>query len=191
MTSSERSSRHGAEPEQALTRAHHFLHEAFRAWDQPEAAAGVQVEFSPRMRSSLGRCYPDRRLIRLHQRLRSSDASPLLREVVCHEAAHIVAFERHGGEIRPHGPEWVRLVQAAEVPARTKIPCEVELSSDPPRSSGTVYEHRCPVCHATRHAKRPVPQWRCAACVEAGLPGALRITSQPSQALTGRSEVGL
>jgi hypothetical protein len=41
------------------------------------------------------------------------------------------------------------------------------------------YIHRCPVCHLQRIAWRRVRQWRCAACVEAGPPGRLEISSQP------------
>jgi ribosomal protein L37AE/L43A len=40
--------------------------------------------------------------------------------------------------------------------------------------------HRCPVCHSVRRAKRPVQQWRCRSCHEAGLNGCLEITSHPA-----------
>jgi hypothetical protein len=38
-----------------------------------------------------------------------------------------------------------------------------------------LYIHRCPVCQAEHIAWRAVRRWRCAACVEAGLDGALEI----------------
>ncbi len=39
-----------------------------------------------------------------------------------------------------------------------------------------MWEHQCPVCRLRRLARRPVPQWRCAACREAGLEGELVVT---------------
>lgn len=173
----------------AETRARASLRSAFDAWGESDAAANVRLEFSTRMTSSLGRCYPDRQLIRLHEDLRDRDAQQVLHEVICHEAAHIVAFERHGRGIRPHGPEWADLVRAAGVPARTRIPCEVELDAGTngrARSQAT-YEHRCPVCQTVRYAKRPVRRWRCAACVEAGLSGELQIVSRPSDSPQDRA----
>lgn len=166
----------------AEARARAALRSAFDAWGEADAAANVRVEFSSRMTSSLGRCYPDRHLIRLHEDLRERDARQVLHEVICHEAAHIVAFERHGRDIRPHGPEWAELVRAAGVPARTKIPCDVELGSAENGRTGArlTYEHRCPVCQTVRYAKCPVRAWRCAACTEAGLSGELRIVSRPA-----------
>lgn len=166
----------------AQARARRMLRAAFAEWGLAGGDEDVRLEFSPRMTVSLGRCYPDRRLIRLHEGLRRSDVEEVLREVVYHEAAHIVAFEKHGRGIRPHGPEWVRLMRAVGIPARTRIACDIELGSLPDRDRGRrlTYEHRCPVCQTVRHAERPVRQWRCAACVEVGLSGELRITSRPS-----------
>ena len=43
-----------------------------------------------------------------------------------------------------------------------------------------LYQHRCPVCSASRVARRPVRRWRCRACRESGLEGALEISTQPS-----------
>jgi ribosomal protein L37AE/L43A len=37
------------------------------------------------------------------------------------------------------------------------------------------YEHRCPVCHAVRFARRRMSQWRCRECVTVGLPGLLEV----------------
>ncbi len=39
--------------------------------------------------------------------------------------------------------------------------------------------HRCPVCQASRSARRAVHRWRCAACVRAGLNGLLLIERVP------------
>jgi ribosomal protein L37AE/L43A len=38
------------------------------------------------------------------------------------------------------------------------------------------WEHRCPVCRASRLAMRPFRRWRCAACRMRGRDGTLEIT---------------
>ncbi len=44
------------------------------------------------------------------------------------------------------------------------------------RQARAMWEHHCPVCQLGKLARRPVPQWRCADCREAGLKGELVIT---------------
>jgi predicted SprT family Zn-dependent metalloprotease len=100
--------------------------------------------------------------------------------VLCHEVAHLAARDLYGHGCQPHGREWVALVRAAGFDPRRRIPW----SAPSPPAQRTApqrrqYIHRCPVCHLQRIALRPVRRWRCAACVEAGLPGRLEISSQP------------
>ena len=38
------------------------------------------------------------------------------------------------------------------------------------------YEHRYPVCHAARFARRRMSHWRCRECVTYGLPGVLEVS---------------
>ena len=156
--------------------------EAFRRWRVPaDVANEVTVEFSPRLRSSLGICYPERKLIRLHPFLARQENVRLLREVVCHEAAHIAAPFRSGQRVKPHGPEWQALVrQCGYNPrVRLRVPEFLAQRQKPKRSSKgrARFEHRCPVCQTSRLASRPQPRWRCADCVDAGLGGKLAITS--------------
>jgi predicted SprT family Zn-dependent metalloprotease len=169
---------------EALERAHRSLRGAYEAWGSPGDAQGIRLEFSGRMTTSLGRCYPTRRLIRLNDALTPQSAADLLHEVVCHEAAHIVAYERHGRSIRPHGHEWASLLVELDVPARARIPCDVELDAvlNKRRRRSLRFEHRCTVCQAVRYARRAYPRWRCATCVSAGLSGTLRIVSHPKGA---------
>ena len=98
-------------------------------------------------------------------------------EVLCHELAHVAAYELHGRRHRPHGPEWAALMQAAgfEPRARARLTHDVSALLVAPRR-GSQYEHRCPVCRAVRFARRPVRQWRCVACITAGLDGHLLIS---------------
>ena len=86
-------------------------------WGVDGLAAEIRVEISTRMTRSLGRCYPDRKLIRIASFvLRESEE--LFQEVLCHETAHLAAYHLHGRSIRPHGREWKTLmVEAGHEPA--------------------------------------------------------------------------
>jgi len=139
----------------------------------------VSVSFSRRLRCSLGRCVPARGIVRLSMRLLRSRPE-LLDEVLCHEVAHVAAYELYGRRARPHGREWAALMRAAGFEPRVRAPWRhdvVEAAAARPRR-GLRYEHRCPICQAGRLARRPVRQWRCAACVRAGLDGQLVITKR-------------
>ena len=143
-----------------------------RLWSVKDLAR-VRVEWSARMTRSLGRAYPERRLVRLHPDLRRRPS--LRRAVLCHELAHIAAWEKSRGRSRPHGPEWTHLVRAAgfDPALRARVPAASPPGASAPRPR---WIHRCPVCQFRRTARRPVPAWRCARCVEDGLPGRLDIT---------------
>jgi SprT protein len=142
-------------------------------WGVPDLAASVSVEFSTRMTHALGRCLPERSIIRLADRLRRPPG-PLLQEVLCHEAAHLAAYRLHGGRVRPHGREWRELVRLAGYPASTRFKIDPD-SAAAPIERGVRYEHRCPVCEATRLARRPMRRWRCGRCIDAGLDGRLEV----------------
>src|SRR5690606_8469081 len=114
----------------------------------------------------------------------------LLRDVLVHELAHLAVHARHGSEVRPHGPEWQRLMTLAgrSTAATLHGDCGFHPGARPADASAAAaparrwtYEHRCPVCQMVRYARRPVPQWRCRACTEIGLDGALEITRHTSR----------
>lgn len=127
------------------------------------------------MRVALGRARPREKLIRINAALVDQHPS-LLDEVLCHEAAHIAVHELHRGYRRPHGPEWRRLMELAGFAPRARMPLATPLAAAAQRH---LWHHQCPVCQAWRLARRPVHRWRCAACINAGLPGDLIITKQP------------
>lgn len=153
------------------------------AWGLPHLESDIHVTFSSRLTQSLGRCRPSTGRITLQTDLQQSNRSQLA-EVLCHEVAHIAVFQLFGSQAKPHGPEWQRLVSeagyGAEVQARRIAGTRLPRSQ---RSPFPAYEHRCPICQSVRFARRPVGRWRCAECVDAGLPGELVITrhqgSQP------------
>ena len=148
----------------------------FSAWGCPQLHKQTTVRFSRRMYRSIGRCYPERRLLSLNESLREMRDVEIL-DVLCHELAHIVAYEFFGRHIKPHGKEWRALVGAVGFVPRTKYCGDPTLGSTRNRTNPRPrYLHRCLTCFAQRIAGRPVHSWRCAECVENGLPGDLTIT---------------
>lgn len=97
-------------------------------------------------------------------------------EILCHELAHAASIQIHGRRITPHGSEFHALLAAAGFSPRSALKIS-KLSSQFPRGNkSSWYEHRCPVCHAVRFAKKPMKQWGCAECNQHGLHGRLKIT---------------
>ena len=139
-------------------------------WECP-ALECVELRFSARLKRSWGRAYPKTGRIVLARAL--LEHRQLGERVLCHEAAHVAAYREVGCHEPPHGPTWRRLVTAAghepELSCGPALPRAVE-------SNSARYLHRCEVCSFTRIARRPVPRWRCADCVTAGLGGELTVS---------------
>jgi len=147
------------------------------AWSVPDLADRVHFEMSSRMRTSLGRCYPQTGKVRLNTAL-LDEPEELLREVACHEAAHVAVYLLHGNAARPHGREWKELMAAAGFAPRVRMdPTLLSHRFQRAARPRSVYRHHCPVCGASRTARRPVHRWRCRACRQSGLEGKLSITS--------------
>jgi predicted SprT family Zn-dependent metalloprotease len=146
--------------------------EYFLLWGRPELAGSVIIQFSGRLRSSLGRTRVDVRRVRLNPLLASANEQ-LLNEVLCHELAHIAVYERFGTSVKPHGSEWASLVQRAGFEPRLRH----SVTGEKPPTAAQRFEHLCPVCQTIRYAKRSMTRWRCGSCVDAGLEGKLLIRS--------------
>ncbi len=146
-------------------------------WGFPDLRASVEITFSARLRSTLARCRAAAGRITLRADLRNN-RSGRLEVVLCHELAHVAVHRLHGtgvdrtarsgnasspwrGEPRVYTRERVR--------SRRVTPRTVR---------SAVYEHRCPVCQTMRLARRPVGQWRCAECLDAGLEGRLVVSKR-------------
>ncbi len=149
---------------------------------------GIDVVPNARLTRTLGRLVARPWRIELGPRGLGRDET--LREVVTHEAAHAAA--RDGAEHQaPHGPEWRALMARAGYPkARgARWRCHREATGTPQRehtpkpraAPPTLYDHWCAVCQSSRVGRRPVKAWRCAACVAAGLDGALEITRRTAR----------
>lgn len=147
-------------------------------WQVRWLAQDVQVVLNDRLRVALARARPDERVIEVSQRFLGLPRRQQ-REVICHEAAHLVVWRQHRKAARPHGPEWSALLWSAGYRASVTIPTEGTAAAPtaPVRVQPLVFafEHRCPVCHYSRISKHPVHRWRCRACIEAGLPGRMLI----------------
>jgi predicted SprT family Zn-dependent metalloprotease len=149
------------------------------ALEHREAAERITLTISPRLRTSLATSTPSRLEIRLRPDV--LDAPPdVQREILTHELAHLVVARRHPNA-RPHGPEWQALMRQAGYEPRTHIPFDGTVGGgqpgrNQPKHGQWLYVHRCPVCHWSRTAKKPMHRWRCRSCTEAGLDGSLVIT---------------
>jgi predicted SprT family Zn-dependent metalloprotease len=96
--------------------------------------------------------------------------------ILCHELAHAAAIQIYGNGVAPHGPEWHALVKAAGFSPSPSIKASKARSAGVHKTASISYEHRCPVCHAVRYAKRQIRQWRCGECSQHGLAGLLTVT---------------
>jgi len=150
-------------------------------WNVPREALDVEFVVNPRLRRAVARFLRKTRVIELGPRF--VELASRHEEILCHELAHVAVDFVHGTRAKAHGPEWQRLVEAAGyqpeaqtafAPLGSRV-APGKVTKTRRSSPGAVYVHRCLVCQMVRRAKRPVPQWRCAACVMAGMPGRLQI----------------
>lgn len=153
----------------------HLIEKFSVAWATPQLAERVDISFSARFRSSLGNCRPTKGEIRLSSALLDSPQA-VFEEVLCHELAHMAAFMLYGPAAKPHGREWKDLMQQAGYAPRVRMPRSLvpHLPKKPPKRRPR-WVHRCPICQNSRVGNRPVFEWRCAQCAEAGLAGHLHI----------------
>ena len=143
-------------------------------WSVPRLPGTVSVVFSSRLTRSLGRADVRRRRITLVVDLTGTGA--FVEEVLCHELAHIVAFDLVGESERTHGPTWQRLVREAGFVPTRRLQSPATPRDSYARTPRRRFVHRCPVCSFSRVASRRMPGWRCADCVRAGLDGHLDVT---------------
>jgi len=150
-----------------------------RLWLTPDLANRCRVEFSRRLRRSLGLCYPQRDLIRLNPVLLEDGNTEVLAETLVHEAAHLAVFHHHGSRVRPHGPRWQRLMRLAGLPARATI-AQSRIKAMPALGrSRYLYRHRCEDCGQVFNTARTDHRWRCSVCHQRGRGGLLKVLRLP------------
>ena len=148
-----------------------YLRSLATLWKHPSVGK-LQVRVNRRFTASVGRCVGSRDVIEISSAVASRSVK-VRREILCHEAAHLVVWRRHGRSVRPHGPEWRALVQEAGFDARATL---VRCGEPRRRASHAMrFRHACPVCHFSKRAKRRMPLWRCPECRAIGLAGTLLI----------------
>jgi len=129
----------------------------------------LQIAFNVRLRSTVARWVPPSDVLEIGSTVMSRDTQTL-REIIAHEAAHVVVWDRSGRAVRPHGPEWAALMRAAGFePRATLVRCGHRRAE--PR--GVRVRHFCALCHFSALAKRRMPTWRCPECRAIGLEGIL------------------
>ena len=138
------------------------------AWKYPRVSE-LDIMFNQSLTSTLARWMPPSNALEISTAAGSRDLGTL-REIISHEAAHVVVWERSGRGARPHGPEWAALMRAAGFEARaTLIRCGYRQSV----ANSVRVRHFCTVCHFSKLGKRRMPRWRCPECRVFGLEGQL------------------
>ena len=163
-----------------------WLEEWARTWSMPELPQHTRFETSSRLKTSLGRCQPQSGRVRIHPAL-LDEPEAMLREVLCHEAAHVAVHLRHGRAASPHGKEWRQLMSDAGYQPRARI--HVNGLSESMRAALTpkvLFEHNCGGCGMSRLAQRRMTAWRCRTCWTAGRGGKLTIAERSGEELARR-----
>jgi predicted SprT family Zn-dependent metalloprotease len=171
--------RHGRQLEGISRQAVLLRRQWARIWRIPELRDAVKVQFNPRLTRTVARWVLATRCVEVGARFFASGRYQTA--ILCHEYAHAAAVLRFGPALRPHGPEWQQFVRAAGFEPVTRhrgMPPAVRPPSQR-RVRPFIFEHRCPICHSVRLGRRKMTRWRCAQCVQDGLPGALSIKVHP------------
>lgn len=152
-----------------------------RLWQVRGLLRKVSLRRNSRLKSTVARWVQKAQCVELGPRffaLRSRQA-----EILCHELAHAAVVLKYGPGVSPHGPEWRALVEVAGFTSVARIKSRRRGRRQTPRAASPIaYEHRCPVCHAVRYAKRTMIGWRCVECVGIGLAGQLQISKVQERA---------
>ncbi|MFC1499988.1 SprT family zinc-dependent metalloprotease [Candidatus Zixiibacteriota bacterium] len=153
-----------------------YLAEWGELWGVEDLPGRVSIEFSRRMRSTLGRCNPQKGLIRIHHALSDPSNADLLGIVLCHEAAHMAAYILFGPTIKPHGSEWKSLAEKAGISTRATLTSSISREVLGIRSTPKyIYEHTCTVCRSGFTARRTDRRWRCRHCRQSGLESTFQV----------------
>lgn len=158
-----------------------WIHLSFlgNLWGIKSLESRLTLKISSRMTRSLGYCYPGTATIRLNRTLLDPLNTKVFREVLCHEAAHVVVFLLYGSRCKPHGAQWKALMRAAQCKPRAKIP-DTEIHGRLPDVQGKRYRytHRCLDCGSIYRSRRTDRRWRCKNCKSSGLNGFLELVER-------------
>jgi SprT protein len=162
-------------PERLTREVERTLEDLAVLWRMPNLREAVKVQFSSRLRRSVGRAFPKSGIIRLHLALTHSKQRRLLRTALCHEAAHVAVQILHGPKARPHGTEWRSLLKSAGYRPSTTVKCShLSLSDTGNATPKLIFRYICPVCQGLYMTRKKDSRFRCGHCLKAGLGGRLR-----------------
>ncbi|GAB3384348.1 SprT family zinc-dependent metalloprotease [Azotobacter armeniacus] len=103
-------------PESILARVDACFRQAEAFFEHSFARPQVSLQLRGQ---KAGIAYPRENLLRFNAQLYQENREDFLRQTVAHEVAHLIAYQRFGAEIRPHGGEWQRIMQEVyELPAK-------------------------------------------------------------------------
>jgi predicted SprT family Zn-dependent metalloprotease len=138
----------------------------------------AEVVLNDRLRTCLGRSFPDSNRIELNPSLLSRRRSRF-DEVLCHEAAHLAAHCLSESREKVHGRTWAALMEAAGFNPRVTVSVRPQTERKRRTIEPQIFEHRCPDCGFTRIARRRVNRWRCRLCATSGGSGILVVRKRP------------
>ncbi len=111
-----------------------------------------------------GSAHLQKNLIKLNRKLFLQNQHAFVEQVIPHEVAHIVCFQKFG-KVKPHGPEWQSVMRLV-----FNIPAEVTHKFDVKNVGMREFAYQCNcselMLSATRHNKvtRGRQQYRCQKC---------------------------
>lgn len=86
----------------------------------PELLSTINVKWNARITRVAGRAWYHKDLIEFSSKLLPGAGADVVRWVAKHEVAHLVAFQRHGSQIKDHGREWRGIMRELRAkPSRT------------------------------------------------------------------------
>lgn len=105
----------------------------------------VRVSWNSRMQTTAGRAWWPDGMIELNPRLKDVSEQEIWR-TLCHELAHLIAFERSGRRrIKAHGPEWQAACAELGIP-NEKVSHELPFEG---RRVKRKFAYSCGNCHET------------------------------------------
>ena len=157
-----------AKADRALERSRALLASLANTWKHARISR-LEIAINANLTSTLARWIPPSNVLEIGAAAKSRSGRAL-REIIAHEAAHVVVWDQRSHTARPHGPEWASLMRAAGFqPRATLVRCGHRRRTQSP----VRIRHFCPVCHFSRFAKHRMPRWRCPECRTIGLEGKL------------------